>query len=219
MIVASVGTSTGILAALQQSAAPAPWPAAAVHDSVNAIANNSVYARTVGTALWSRAFLLLADLWQFLASSLHDSAIFRAVIVTLLVALGVLVVLRLSIAARARDDVRDANRGGDRANAADPWALAESLATAGRFTDAAHALCAALLSSFAARGDVRLHASKTTGDYARELRQRQATASVPFSAFRRDYDRIIYGARECSAAEYAALERAALPMRNGSSAS
>jgi hypothetical protein len=135
------------------------------------------------------------------------------VTIALLVLLGVLIIARLVVAAReAREDVARAEGGARRGGSSDPWSDAERLAASSRFTEAAHALFAALLSSLAARGEVRLHASKTAGDYARELLRRGSPVQAGFQAFRRRYDRIIYGVGECSAEEYAALLHDARPL-------
>ena len=96
-------------------------------------------------------------------------------------------------------------RGRRATTAGDPWQSAEALAAAGQFTDAAHVLYGATLALLATRGQIRLHVSKTNGDYARELRRRGAAAHGPFRRFGRRYDRIIYGTGTCDAAEYAAL--------------
>jgi riboflavin biosynthesis pyrimidine reductase len=59
---------------------------------------------------------------------------------------------------------------------------------------------------------VRLHASKTAGDYARELARRGSPARSAFQQFRRRYDAVIFGAGTCDADEYAALLRDAAPI-------
>jgi hypothetical protein len=88
----------------------------------------------------------------------------------------------------------------------DAWEAARRLAAAGNFTDAAHALYAALLGSVARRGYVALHDSKTTGDYVRELRPKAAPAvSTPFTEFTRSYETVIYGVGTCDADRYASL--------------
>lgn len=102
--------------------------------------------------------------------------------------------------------------GPSRAPAADAWTDAERLARAGEFTAAAHALYGALLARLAAGGEVRVHPSKTAGDYARELRRRASRAQPAFQAFRARYDRVIYGTGRCSADEFAALLLDARPL-------
>jgi hypothetical protein len=94
-------------------------------------------------------------------------------------------------------------------------AEAERLAAAGDYVAAAHALCGALLDSYAARGEIRLHRSKTTGDYARELRRRQAPQASAFQTFRRRYDRMVYGSITIDGAEYQELASLARTQLSG----
>jgi hypothetical protein len=125
--------------------------------------------------------------------------------------LVVLVVVRLATGRRAQAswDVTDGARPARRADA---WREAERLAAAGDHTAAAHALCEALLFSCAARGELRLHPSKTTGDYARELRRKPAPSAAAFQRFRARYDRVIFDLQRCSPEEYAALLADARPI-------
>jgi len=106
-----------------------------------------------------------------------------------------------------------AGLGGSRwGRGVDPWAEAQALAASGDFTAAAHALYATLL-EYAARGQqVRLHPSKTLGDYARELRSRQSRLAPGFRAFAGDYESVIYGDQQCDADRYGRLFSLAAPM-------
>jgi hypothetical protein len=87
----------------------------------------------------------------------------------------------------------------------DPWTAAEELSARGEFTDAAHALYAALLESAARRQQIRLHPSKTAGDYARELRNRSSAIFTHFRDFARSYETVIYGIGVCDAERYQRL--------------
>lgn len=109
--------------------------------------------------------------------------------------------------------VSPAGLGGSRwGRGVDPWAEAQALAAAGDYTAAAHALYATLL-EYAARGQqVRLHPSKTLGDYARELRSRQSRLAPGFRAFAGDYESVIYGDQQCDADRYGRLFALAAPM-------
>ena len=193
-----------------QAVAP-PWPPAAIHDSVAAIARQPEFARTLKDTLLSRLGAWLLELLQGLVAFTRESGVARWFTTVLVVAIVLVIVVRLVIAARADEGsvVRAAARAGSRA---DPWGDAERLAAAGRLTDAAHLLLASLLLAFAERGDVRLHASKTAGDYARELRRRGSPAHAGFRTFSRVYDRAIYGVGRVSPEEYAALLHAARPL-------
>lgn len=84
----------------------------------------------------------------------------------------------------------------------DPWTAAEELSARGEFTEAAHALYAALLESAAQAGQIRLHPSKTAGDYVRELRNRSSALFSLFRDFARSYDTVIYGIGVCDAERY-----------------
>jgi hypothetical protein len=84
----------------------------------------------------------------------------------------------------------------------DPWSAAEELSARGEFTDAAHALYAGLLESAAQAGQIRLHPSKTAGDYVRELRDRSSSLFALFRDFARSYETVIYGIGSCDAERY-----------------
>ncbi|MBX6331799.1 MAG: DUF4129 domain-containing protein [Gemmatimonadaceae bacterium] len=94
----------------------------------------------------------------------------------------------------------------------DPWQAAQELAAQGNFTDAAHALYAALLEAAARQQQVRLHPSKTVGDYVRELRGRSSALFARFREFARSYETVIYGIGHCDASRYERLYALALPI-------
>jgi hypothetical protein len=101
----------------------------------------------------------------------------------------------------------------------DPWAAAEELSARGEFTDAAHALYAALLDRAAQAGQIRLHPSKTAGDYVRELRNRSSSLFTLFRDFARSYETVIYGIGSCDAERYHRLRALAGDAMRGRSAS
>jgi len=134
--------------------------------------------------------------------------------IALLASLVVLVVARVAYVAYAR---REWSEGGTRRRAAgarggDPWVLARELSQAGRFTEAAHALYAALLARLAQSERLRLHPSKTAGDYARELRARSSAAFPRFREFARAYDVVVYGLGWCDGERYERLYALAAPL-------
>jgi hypothetical protein len=109
------------------------------------------------------------------------------------------------------DGIR-AERGGGRRrgeSGGDPWALAQRLAAAGDYTGAAHALYQGLLLSVARRDNIRLHESKTVGDYTRELRSRASRRFAPFREFARTYEVVVYGLGRCDRDRYDRLQRLA----------
>jgi hypothetical protein len=96
--------------------------------------------------------------------------------------------------------------------ASNPWAAAQRMAAEGRYTDAAHYLYAALLKTLARRERLALHASKTAGDYVRDLRSRSSQAYTPFRQFVRAFEFVAYGTRECDRAQFEQLRALAEPM-------
>jgi hypothetical protein len=94
----------------------------------------------------------------------------------------------------------------------DPWAAAQRLASAGDYTAAAHALYGALLDAAARGQQVRIHPSKTVGDYARELRSRRSRLFADFRKFAGDYEVVIYDDQHCDRERYERLFQLAVPM-------
>lgn len=191
------------------STLPAPtWPRAAIHDTVAAIAKQAAYRRDLGTTLLDRILQWLAELYRTLIESLGGVPHGRLVATLAAAAVALLIIARVVYAARLRsstsaDETPGAVARGGRS--LDPWREAEAFAARGQFLEAAHALYRATIAMLAASGLVRFHESKTSGDYARELRRRGAASYVPFRRFGSRYDRIVYGAGSCDADGYAAL--------------
>jgi hypothetical protein len=94
----------------------------------------------------------------------------------------------------------------------DPWTAAQELAARGAYTEAAHALYAALLETAARQQQIRLHPSKTLGDYVRELRGRSSGLFTRFREFARSYEVVIYGIGHCDEARYQRLYALAIPI-------
>ncbi|HUQ82697.1 MAG TPA: DUF4129 domain-containing protein, partial [Gemmatimonadaceae bacterium] len=86
------------------------------------------------------------------------------------------------------------------------------LAAAGNYTDAAHLLYRGLTERLAASELIRLHESKTSGDYARELRAAGSPVHAEFRQFGRRYDRALFGIGVCDAPTYAALREMAMSV-------
>ena len=59
---------------------------------------------------------------------------------------------------------------------------------------------------------VRLHASKTVGDYARELRERSSSTLGRFRDFGRSYESVIYGGLPCDQSRFETLRALAAPV-------
>jgi len=182
-------------------------PRAAIHDTVAAIVKQAPYHREIARSMFDRLAQWIGDMISRLFQGFGGIPHGR-VITTIAAAIVVaLVAARVLYSARLRTEADNAApRGRGRViSAGDPWREAEELAGSGRFTDAAHALYRATIAMLAMQGLVRLHDSKTSGDYARELRRRASVAHAPFRRFGQRYDRIIYGTGTCDEHEYASL--------------
>jgi 2-keto-3-deoxy-6-phosphogluconate aldolase len=198
---------------LQQVAGAQSWAVPAVHDTVAAIARQAAFERTIGQSAMQRILNALGRAIQAIFLFFRGSETGRHVALTIAILIVVAIAIHfILITLATRSDIVAADSSPARARAADAWREAERLAAAGQFTDASHALLAALLSVFAQRGEVRLHASKTAGDYARELARRGSPARSAFQQFRRRYDAVIFGVGTCTADQYAALLRDAEPI-------
>lgn len=138
----------------------------------------------------------LSDLLRWIDHTPPMKHAFAAAFILLM--LGVIAHLILTVyIPGAGQSARWARLGARSAEAGDPWALAQRLAMEGRYTEAAHALYGALLARVAARVPLRLHPSKTAGDYARDLRDAAPAVYGPFREFARSYEVVIYGLGAC----------------------
>jgi hypothetical protein len=189
-----------------QPPSPPPWTESAIRDTIATITRHPDYQRALRESLWDRFTRWIWDHVVDLITTVGRSDFTRTVTIVVIVLIVLLVVARIAIGISAERKLRyvgaatRANLGG-----ATLLADAEALAAKGEYTAAAHALYAAMLAAYAARGEVRLHPSKTTGDYARELRRRNAPTLREFQSFRSRYDRVIYGDMTCSGPDYHAL--------------
>ncbi len=172
----------------------------------------SIWERLWGfaTDLFSRA---IGRIVQALESVVPPTGLGRTLLVILLVVLVVLAVWFTLLWWRRRDAVRRVERRQrGRRDAEATLRSAEELASRGMFTEAAHALYAALLVTASQCGYIRLHHSKTIGDYVRELRRRGSSMFGRFREFSRTYELVIYGLGECDRERYERLLALALPM-------
>lgn len=171
------------------------WSAQAIHDTVAAIARQRAYSTSLRESLLGRFFRFLFQELSDLLSYLHGSPNARWIVVTSVGAIVLVIVARI-VAGRDVDD-RGARRragrtGGDRTSA-DYWTEARALAGGGNYDAACHALYTAVLDVLARRGAVRIHPSKTSGDYSRELTRRGIPVAPAFRAFARQFERIVFG--------------------------
>ena len=204
---------------LEQAARP-EWSEAAIRDTVAVIASQPAYQRTLGETLLARLMDWLGGLVRWFFQTFAGSGSGRVVVTVLLVLLAVMIIARLALG--LRDDMRS-SRGArvrnDRRRSRNSLEDAEAYAASGDFLSATHALCIAVLDACASRGEVRLHPSKTTGDYARELRRKGMPSTIAFQAFRTRYDPLVYGTARIGEREYRELLALVTPvMRVGQAA-
>jgi hypothetical protein len=189
----------------------------AVHDTVEAVFRQRAYARGVlRPPEWLREFFRwLGELIRGVDLRMERSPVLFWGSIVVLVAILALVAAR-ALWARSRrvalagDAAERRARGGGLPR--DPWLAAQALAARGDFTEAAHALYRALLATLARRGQVKLHPSKTVGDYVRELRSRSSALFSRFRDFARSYEVVVYGVGECDRTRWERLRSLAEPI-------
>ena len=194
-------------------------PEQTIHRAVQAVYAVPTYNRT---SLWSRFWGFVGEMFhRFLLWILPAFGVLRKsppLFWTLIVGLALLtaaVIVRSVYLWRARTALRIAGQGWEMqpgATRGDAWAAAQQLAARGDFTAAAHALYAALLDAGARQNQLRLHPSKTAGDYVREVRKRSSPIFPGFRDFARAYELVIYGLGECNRDRYERLLSLALPI-------
>jgi hypothetical protein len=190
-----------------------PWSAGAIHDTVGALLRDAGYHRSFWSSLAGRALVELGRFVIWLLATVRNVPGGRATVLTVIAVIIVLIVGRLFIANDWGNDVlfrRKASALG--ATRIDPWVEAERLAAAGDYLGAAHALYQAVLRRIAGSERVRVHASKTSGDYVRDLRRRGSPLAMPFQRFGRRFDQVIFGKGVCTADDYAALRADAIAI-------
>ena len=195
------------------------WPPAAVHDTVASVLRARAFQRSLQMSLAQRMYRWIADGIESLVEFLRGSGPARWIAIGFTVLLVLLVVARFLLAARARSEDMGGGEEGRRGRSGeDPWRAAERLAAAGQFEEAAHALYRGVVDSVARADRLRLDPSKTSGDYARELRARGSVRLTPFRMFARRFDVAVYGHGGCTAETVADLSRLAEPFRGERSA-
>ncbi|HJU74299.1 MAG TPA: DUF4129 domain-containing protein [Gemmatimonadaceae bacterium] len=183
------------------------WPAGAIHDTVSAIVQQSIYQRRLGRSLAERFWAWFWEQLGSLFNAVAGTPAARAVTLTVAALIVAAVIVRIGFAARnERRAPRAVGAGGFRAQKHLPTLEeARRLAREGRYADGIHVLYAAILDTLAQRRLVRLHPSKTSGDFARELYLRGHPAHDAFKSFVRRFDRLFYGHDPCDAAAFDAL--------------
>jgi len=191
------------------AALQAALPETAVRDTLAAVFRDDAYRRALKETIWNRFWSWLGDLVRRLLPGGDAPPLVRWAALALLALVVLAIVWRVSYVLWARREMRRgiAMRLHGRAGAAhgDPWTAAQQAAAAGRYMDATHLLYVALLQRLAGGGRVRLHPSKTGGDYVRELRRASFPGVPDFRQFVRAYERLVYGRRACDRADYERL--------------
>lgn len=197
------------MAALLQEAV-GRWTTTAIHDTVAVIARQPAYATPLRRSLVGRALGYLMDRFADLLGLLRGSRDFRLVVIAA-TALIVLAVAGRILISRQFDVLgrRDGFGAKSRGERRDFWALSNELAAGADYTGACHALYAAVVETLARSGAIKFHASKTSGDYARELRRHASPALQDFRQFAREFDRMVYGKASATRDEYERLSHAA----------
>jgi len=195
-------------------------PASAIANAVHSVFLERAFAKLT---LQQRFMEFLSELarrvlgWlapAFRAMRYSTPVFWLAVAVAAVVVLALVASVVLEWRARRLDVARARtwNASPYGAGGRDPWEAAQALAGSGAYTEAAHALYAALLDAAARQQQVRLHPSKTVGDYARELRSRSSALFGLFRDFGRVYEVVVYGLGQCDEARYERLLALASPV-------
>jgi hypothetical protein len=179
------------------------WSARQIHDTVAAIVRQPDYGAGARRSMLSRflEFVLrwLDKLLDRAGGTLNGKFIVAAAIVLVVVlVVGRMVVERQVEARRGRLRRSAQNRG----VIVDRRQLARDSAAAGRFEEACHALYLAVLDELVAAGALKLHRSKTSGDYARDLKRRGVPAAAAFREFARTFERAVYAGDRVTESDY-----------------
>jgi hypothetical protein len=199
-----------------QSLGVEPWGAGAVHDTVGALLRDAGYHRSFWSSVAGRLLLELGRLLFKFLQALSQLPGGRATVLAIIAVILLLILGRLFLAADWSDELLfRRRRAGVIGSRVDPWLESERLAAAGDYMGAAHALYQAVLRRLAASERIRVHASKTSGEYVRELRRRGSPLTVAFQRFGRRFDHVVFGKGTCSRQDFEALrdEALAIPER------
>ena len=181
-----------------------PWPAAAIQDSIAAVIRQRPYQRSVRATLLDRILDWLAALIRRIFASVSEVPNAKWIVLALAVVVVVAIVVRLVLGNEAEERRRRVRTKAVH-GVGDAWAEAERLAAAGNYTEAAPLLYRGVTERLAAAERIRLHPSKTSGDYARELQLRGFATAGEFRQFGRRYDRVMFGVGVCDGPTYAML--------------
>lgn len=179
-------------------------PESAIRDTAAVVFADPAYNRT---SLLDRIGAWLLDVLEAIFLRIGPARASPALFWTVVGLTGGLVLLVLGrtlyglhLARSGRSRFTGARNGAQ--DPADAWQHARELAVRGEYTAAAHALYAAMLDRIAGHGEIELHASKTIGDYTRDLRRQSSIRLPGFRDFARTYETVIYGLGACDRDRY-----------------
>jgi hypothetical protein len=189
--------------------------AAEIRDAVARVFSGGAFDRSAKHTLGGMVMNFIGRVLTRIFDVLAGSPPLRSALLWTGFAIIALVVIRFVYIAAQRGQLTARRRPADARGAAasgNPWLAAQQAAAKGEYTQAAHFLYAALLVALARRERLRLHPSKTAGDYVRELRRRSSPVFTPFRAFVRSFEFIIYGRGACDRAQFEQLRAIAAPL-------
>src|SRR5689334_5980087 len=182
------------------------WSSKQIHDTVAAIVREPAFAGQGRESLLGRFFRWVFAHIRDWIRQYQGSANARYIVIAALVVLILIIIARIfTIRDAEAQSRRRSFTGRSSSGDADLWSEAQQLAAAGDYTAASHALYAALLMRIARSAGVSLHASKTGGDYWRELYRRGSPIAGDFRAFSRRFDRVIFGTGSATEEDFADL--------------
>jgi hypothetical protein len=189
--------------------------AAEIRDAVARVFSGGAFDRSATRTLGGVVMDFIGRILARIFDVVSGSPPLRTALVWTGYAIIALVIVRFVYGAVQRGQLSTYRSPADRRGAAaagNPWLAAPQAAAKGEYTQAAHFLYAALLVAIARRERVRLHPSKTAGDYVRELRRRSSPVFTPFRAFVRAFDFVIYGRGVCDRVQFEQLRAIAAPL-------
>jgi uncharacterized protein DUF4129 len=186
------------------------WTARQIHDTVAAIVRQPAYTVPVRQTLLGRVLKFIGDEFRDLIQLLGGSQNARLVVIIAVALLVLAIAGRIVVGQRLELRRRTAGSlqivGSTRR---DYWVLAAEMEERGDFIAASHALYLAVLEALARSGGVTFHASKTVGDYVRDLKQRRSESLEAFRQFGSTFERDVFGAQPPNATTYRQLSELA----------
>ena len=136
----------------------------AARDTIASVFSQRAYDRTIGESLWDRFWNWVFELLTRVFQVVGTSKLTRPIIIAILAILAILLVARIAIVVRtAALEQGSRHVRGPFGRRMDPWAEAQQLAAGQQYTEAAHALYAALLEGVARREDLRIASVENRG--------------------------------------------------------